>query len=427
MMQRLTASVYILVLLWSTLGHAQLPGQEAKRHFRMGFKLHWEEGNFEEALKHYRASYALQRNPDVWANIIFCLVDLREHVEAIAEFDAHVMSDWSALSELSRAQLQAYLLDVGRVMGFGLVSLDLPKPGAVFVDGQSRGQISGQIPLRILAGKHTLRVHVPGMADVEREIVAKPGEASRVMFTLRPLRPIEFSAGMVVGSSLGTNLERASQENHAIQPAPALGFMIGARLPFSFGKMFHGDVALDYLQVHASLPGRETWFGTPINRDSVQFKMEHGIALYGTVLHAGLGLRAHITPTMDLTLRAGIGGFFGAYVETGKGEVFRGVERGEPAEILTGAQFLFWPLVLPEIFLSTQAGPVRIGISFGMLLAPFASTRVNAPYADATGDDCKVGTSCTVSRLRLETAAVQGRRIEQLVLMTPSLRLEVRR
>jgi len=382
----------------------------AERSFHEGNN-QFEDGLFEQALVSFRESYSLEPSPRVLAHIIFCLVELGRDVEAVREYDALLAYEKELMPLKSQALLESYLLDLGRVLGFGLMHVDSHENGQVHIDGTNRGKIPSQLSWRIPAGKHVVRVTIPKHAPFEREIQVKAGQMQTVKVNARKLIPIEFSVGAAVGPSLGTNLEKAATESTI-----ATGFIVNVRQSFIHGDTFSWHVGLGYLQAHSVIDDMRwrvcTNSKTCDPRVLVTFR--HTLSILGGFAHAGGRIHFKASPAIRLSIGLGIGAYVGAYTETGMG-VGDGVRS---ASITEGTRPIFAPLLLPEIGMSTQVGAVRFGIGLGGQFAPF-STSLAAPKA--TVERCT--NTCVDNQVSLDSG-IDNRILIAMFLFTPTLQLQ---
>jgi hypothetical protein len=406
-------------LLCAPSAHADDSVSEADRLFREG-RAFSDAGDFEQALARFRASRTLKSTPKVWLNIIYMLFDLELYIDAVNEYDGLMAVHGAAVSRRSHAQLEPYLLRIGRVMGFGLLSIKTANSGPIYLDGKRLGKQAPGVPWRVTAGKHVVRVEAPGMATVECEVDVKAGVVSHLAIQQRRLISVEFGAGMLFGSSLGTNLETSRQERSS-----ALGFVLDARVTRPLHGAIGWDAGLSYVQAHAAtFP--VTWDENDSGNNAT-WRMRHELGLYGAVMHGGIHARHRLTPLVHLGARLGIGAFLGAYRESGEGTVLKdGVMDGAPATIVSGSQFAFAPVVLPEVGLSFQFRSVRLGVSLAAVIVPAGSLSppgTGVPYGQA--NPCSGGDengSCNTADQSLDSI-VGTRRIEFLLLAMPALRL----
>ncbi|HRI69896.1 MAG TPA: tetratricopeptide repeat protein [Polyangium sp.] len=326
MSREIIATLFLLVLCWAAPARAESPSESAEQHYRVGVELH-EAGRYEEALGHYRQSYALQRNPDVWANIIFCLIDKSDSVAAIAEFDAHVATDWTGLSQSSRKQLTGYLLDVGKILGFGLLTIETSMLGVLYLDGTESQELVPEIPQRLPAGKHVVRLEAVDMAPAEQTVEVRAGAQS--LTRLKTHAP--FHVEMRVSALGGFTTKYAKLDDPcSVYCLPSVATLAGVRLTLPLKGRFVAEIGLDYLHASSTVifDGLKDWHSSP---PWSTFFFNAG------VVHASAGMDVQRGP-LRFQWRAGAGFVAGWHAEEGyppartpspvSEPVFMGVVRG---------------------------------------------------------------------------------------------------
>jgi hypothetical protein len=241
-------------------------------------------GDFEEALERFQASYKLEPSPKTHANIIYVLVDLERNIEAIQEYDKLVAHGIVTMTQASRDELEAHFLALGKVLGFGLLSINAAMPGTLILDGQQVSDLAPGIPRRLPAGKHVVRLEAPGMAPAEETVEVRSGERSLVK--LSPRKPFYLDVRLGVGGGGTTTYDELKPEDKcSIYCFPSLNVLVGARLSIPITRNFRAEIGADYFHVQSTV--RAQWeTGTP----NVTKNVTSLFFLNGGIVHADFGM-----------------------------------------------------------------------------------------------------------------------------------------
>jgi hypothetical protein len=157
--------------------------EAAKREFEQGVAL-IESSKFEEATAHFRESIALFPTRSARENLAICLRELGRGDQAFEAFET-VLREHPDLPEDVRERIQAQI----RALDAKLGRLDIrtAEEGVlVSVDGRPKGRLPFAEPLRVVAGRNVVRLHLEGYAVAEQQVTTKPGKTTVVepSFTL---------------------------------------------------------------------------------------------------------------------------------------------------------------------------------------------------------------------------------------------------
>ena len=208
----LTALLASLALLLAVPAAADNTADEADVAFQLGNEA-YARGQYAEALRNYFLSHRLVPNRNVLFNIARCYESARRYDEAYRYFH-----DLSQL-ELPRADAESVAAALKRILPrVALVEVTSTPPGAsVYADREDLGS-RGSTPLQLAlpAGKHLLRVRLPGHAPAETTVQLSPGKVLPAALQLSPL----LGAITVSGRPEGAEL-RASAEGPVLGRIPA--------------------------------------------------------------------------------------------------------------------------------------------------------------------------------------------------------------
>jgi tetratricopeptide (TPR) repeat protein len=158
--------------------------EEAKRFFREGNALR-KNGAFLRALEAYQRSRALVPSVSNTLNAAYCLEQLSRFDEALELYEDLLARFERDLDETSRAAVAA----AARKLRAKVASVDVSAnvAGLVVIDGRMRGKLPLPGPVRVMPGKHVLRIIHDGYVTHEVEVEVRVGDTTRVDARLEPL------------------------------------------------------------------------------------------------------------------------------------------------------------------------------------------------------------------------------------------------
>ncbi len=183
----------MLSLLASTSAAAQAPEpdapsaeklESAKELFKRGVAL-FQAGDIEHALDHFlrsRAAFASSKNT---INAAICLDKLGRYDEALEMYEEALTRFASELDEKDRASIAPQVARLRGLVGSVVVSANVE--GSLVIDGRPRGKLPLATSIRLVAGKHVMRVLKDGYATHEVTIEVKTGETLKIDARLEPL------------------------------------------------------------------------------------------------------------------------------------------------------------------------------------------------------------------------------------------------
>lgn len=159
--------------------HAE-PMDASDQEFEAGRAAH-AAARYEEALQHYRRSWALRPSVYTALNLGTTEVTLRLWPEAATHL-AIANQHRNDMMPLHRARLSD-LFNEAKV-NVGEIHVEVTRPGAVvLVDGRPAGTTPIEIPLYLTPGPHTVKAQINGVSD-ERQIEAVAGASASVRLDL---------------------------------------------------------------------------------------------------------------------------------------------------------------------------------------------------------------------------------------------------
>lgn len=159
--------------------------EEAKRFFEQGEALR-SAGQYQAALEAYLKSRALVPRASNTVNAGVCLYALKRYDEAYEYFE-------EALTKYPSTQLPADARESAKkTMGdieakVGRLDVSANTDGSLLVDGRPRGKVPLTAPIRVMPGKHVVRVLRDGFETFEKVVDVKVGETASVDAVLKPL------------------------------------------------------------------------------------------------------------------------------------------------------------------------------------------------------------------------------------------------
>lgn len=157
---------------------------EAKELFKSGVTL-FNAGDMERALDYFlrsRAAYASSKNT---INAAICLDKLGRYDEALELYEEVLTKFAASLDDESRAAIAPAMTALRGKVGSITVSANVD--GSVLVDGRSRGKLPLTGPVRVLGGKHVVRVLKDGYAAAEATVTVEVGQTATADLRLKPL------------------------------------------------------------------------------------------------------------------------------------------------------------------------------------------------------------------------------------------------
>jgi hypothetical protein len=146
--------------------------EEAKELFRRGVALIEAEA-YEPALALFLRSRALVPGKGNTSNAAVCLEKLGRYDEALEMAEEVVAKFSDSLDERDRKEIGPRMAELRKKVASLVVASDVD--ATLIVDGRVRGKVPLAAPVRLLAGKHLVRVVKPGFAPQEQTILAVPG------------------------------------------------------------------------------------------------------------------------------------------------------------------------------------------------------------------------------------------------------------
>jgi hypothetical protein len=157
---------------------------DAQRLFEQGLAL-LDAGDRERALDHFLRSRALAPGKGNTANAAHCLHALGRFDEALELYEELLARFAGELRPENRERLVPAMAELrGRV---GSVAITANVEGSVLVDGRLRGRLPLAGAVRVLGGRHLVRVLKDGYGTFERLVEVRAGEVLPVDAVLRPL------------------------------------------------------------------------------------------------------------------------------------------------------------------------------------------------------------------------------------------------
>jgi len=159
--------------------------EEAKRYFEQGEALR-QAGQFQAALEAYLKSRALVPRATNTLNVAVCLYSLKRYDEAYEYFeDALTKYPEAQLPPAARESAKKTMAEIEAKVGRLDVSANID--GSLVIDGRSRGKLPLLAPVRVMPGKHVVRVLRDGFATFEQTVQVAERETVRVDAKLEAL------------------------------------------------------------------------------------------------------------------------------------------------------------------------------------------------------------------------------------------------
>jgi len=142
-------------------------------------------GDFEHALDFFMRSREAYPSPQNTINAALCLDRLGRYDESLEMYETALSTLSDKLDASDRAAISAATATLLQKVAYLEVSANAS--GAVLVDGRQRGKLPLTEQLRLLAGKHVIRIVKDGYRTYETTVELKAGEHGRVDGQLEPL------------------------------------------------------------------------------------------------------------------------------------------------------------------------------------------------------------------------------------------------
>lgn len=156
----------------------------AKDLFRKGVEL-MKAGDMERALDHFLRSRAIVPSVPNTMNAAICLDRLERADEALDLYEQLLTELGPKLEEDDRRAVTQSMTALRRRVGSVDVSANVD--GTLVIDGRKRGTLPLTGPVRVLPGRHVVRVIKDGYAPAEARTDVKVGESALVDLKLEPL------------------------------------------------------------------------------------------------------------------------------------------------------------------------------------------------------------------------------------------------
>jgi hypothetical protein len=156
----------------------------AKDLFRKGVEL-MKAGDLERALDHFLRSRVVVPSVPNTMNAAICLDRLERADEALDLYEQLLTELGPKLEEDDRRSVSQAMTALRRRVGSVDVSANVD--GTLVIDGRKRGMLPLTGPVRVLPGKHVVRVLKDGYAPAEARTEVKVGESALVDLKLEPL------------------------------------------------------------------------------------------------------------------------------------------------------------------------------------------------------------------------------------------------
>jgi tetratricopeptide (TPR) repeat protein len=173
--------------------------EEAKRFFEQGESLRGA-GQYQAALEAYLKSRSLVPRASNTLNAAVCLHALKRYDEAFDMFEeALTKYPEGQVSKESKDSAKKAMADIEALVGRIDVSANID--GSLVIDGRTRGKLPLVAPVRVLAGKHVVRVLRDGYETFEQAVEVKERATTAIDAKLNPLTSagrlrIEAPAGL---------------------------------------------------------------------------------------------------------------------------------------------------------------------------------------------------------------------------------------
>lgn len=174
---------------WAQAGAASAAAEDtklkqARELFIQGNTL-LEAKDYERALVYFRKSRALVPSISNTSNAAFCLMELKRSAEALELFEELLTKFGEELTAEEKRSIGQTARDLRKQVGSLDVSANVE--GKLIVNGRQRGTLPLSAPLRLLPGRHVVRVLRDGYEPAEQTVDIEAGRLSSVDLKLEAL------------------------------------------------------------------------------------------------------------------------------------------------------------------------------------------------------------------------------------------------
>lgn len=432
----------------------EMEAARAKQAFEEGVR-HMESEDLEGALESFRASQAIVPRASTLRNIGACLKRQGRYVQALESYEQVRAKFGPVLSERDRVLIQQAIEELEKKVGELFIASDVR--GILYVDGIDRGSLPLSAPMRLDPGEHMLRIEQGGRTVLQRKLQVSNGvltylngepsskapsfPGARKAGAVAPLaqKPrkawqIQSQAALVMGASLGSDLERSAQESCAENCPGVLGALAGLRVsvPILQGLPFSLSIDAGGRYIGAKSSFSRTVLGEALSDGRrPSYTLQHELSLEGGMGELGASAAFGTGGAFRWTAHAGIAVLGSTNADEPKmssvklqnnAAVAVNMTRPSPIRSLVPAMTL-------ELALSTSTGRLHMGAWLGAVIAPMAGSnfterviRTNClptPQAAAIGGNGNE--SCNLSDHVMAPERAQG----AFLLFTPGISLGV--
>ncbi|WP_159397156.1 PEGA domain-containing protein [Sorangium cellulosum] len=150
---------------------------EARAHFEAGVA-HFDKQEYREALEAFRRSLWLKKNRNSMGYIASCLKQLGQYDDALEQYE-EMLREYPSLPAKMEAIVAADMAELSGLVGTLAVAGDAPAGASLFVDDRLRGKLPLEKPLRVSAGRRTVRVEKEGFAPLTMNVQVRAGGSTR--------------------------------------------------------------------------------------------------------------------------------------------------------------------------------------------------------------------------------------------------------
>ncbi len=147
---------------------------EARRHFKLGIKLH-QDGNYPGALAEFEAAYAAKPGPSSLQNVALSQKALFRYREAAATLEDLLRAHGSELSEGETKAVTEAITELHGLVGSIVVNVE-PSEAKVSIDGRALPLSEQRTGVELNVGEHTLIADLPGYARLSRVVRVASGQ-----------------------------------------------------------------------------------------------------------------------------------------------------------------------------------------------------------------------------------------------------------
>lgn len=368
--------------------------QQAKEEFERGLEA-LDQGRIEDALGHFLRSHELVPSYGNTRNAANCLDILERRDEALAMYEALLDGFEAELSREERVAVDRRMAELAAEMGALVIEANVD--GEVFIDGRPRARLPLDRSLRVMRGRHRIRVVRPGYEPFETTVDIAPGVPMLVEARLRlaesdeapppPPPPSAFAPGWFVeafggyaaGPNLGSDAEAAAAASCPSGRCPGAGGpWIGVRGGYLLESGLAFELSGAFLDMSSSFR-RSIDIPDPDIEDSSigSYQLDHRVLLRESLFGAGVSYHLPIAWRVSGLARMTL-----ALGSALAADEVRGVAAGADGQtapaLIGGRQRTLRAttgLVIPELGLEASWGPLRAGVSVGLLISPSKGPR----------------------------------------------------